>query len=203
MGELFAILSALLFAAANITVSRGANLQSQDNGAFMSIVLTALLSGVMYAWAYTSKGVPAITSAGMYWFAAAGLLTVFLGRVLVYASVQYLGAVRASAVKRLNPFFAVLLAVLILGEPLSGGLVVGMAFIFSSFILLIHQSLTASRVAPDAEMPKRTLWHRTRKAFATAGNHRIKPRLSISPRGSRWHPSRAATGSHRARAQAA
>lgn len=170
MGELFAILSALFFGTANITVSRGADLQSQDNGAFVSIVLTALLSGAMYAWAYSSKGVPVITSAGMYWFAAAGLLTVFLGRVLVYASVQYLGAVRASAVKRLNPFFAVLLAVLVLGEPLSAGLVVGMALIFSSFVLLIRQSLTASRTAADVAAPKRNVWHRTRSALAIAGN---------------------------------
>lgn len=170
MGELFAILSASLFAAANITVSRGVNNRSQDNGAFISIVLTALLAGAMYAWVYVTKGVPAVNSAGLWWFAAAGLLTVFLGRVLVYASLQYLGAVRASAVKRLNPFFAVLLAVLILGEPLSVGLVAGMALIFSSFVLLIHQSLTGARGVADATLPEANLWRRTRRAFATAGN---------------------------------
>jgi drug/metabolite transporter (DMT)-like permease len=170
MGELFAILSAVLFAIANITVSRGASAQSEDNGAFLSIVLTALLSGAMYTWGYSAKGVPAITSAGLYWFAAAGLLTVFLGRVLVYASVQYLGAVRASAVKRLNPFFAVLIAVLVLGEPLSAGLVVGMALIFSSFVLLIQQSLVGARRIEDAAIPERNLWRRTRRAFTTAGN---------------------------------
>lgn len=171
MGELFAILSASFFAAANLTITRGATSQSQDNGAFLSIVMTALISGVLYGWVYAFRGTPAVTAAGVYWFAAAGLLTVFLGRVFVYASIQYLGAVRASAVKRLNPFFAVLLGVLVLGEPLTAGLVIGMGLIFSSFIMLIQHSLAAAReVAPEAALPRRKLWRRTQSTFTAAGN---------------------------------
>lgn len=172
MGELFAILSASLFAAANITITRGADSRSRDNGAFLSIVITALISGALYSWAYAFRGTPTVTATGVYWFAAAGLLTAFLGRVFVYASIQYLGAVRASAVKRLNPFFAVLLGVLVLGEPLTAGLVIGMGLIFSSFVLLIRHSLVTAQggMPPDAAIPQRKLWGRARGAFATAGN---------------------------------
>jgi drug/metabolite transporter (DMT)-like permease len=46
MGELLALLSACCFAASNVTITRGAR-DSQDNGAFMSILLTAAIAG---AW---------------------------------------------------------------------------------------------------------------------------------------------------------
>lgn len=172
MGELFAILSASFFAAANITVSRGTTSQSQDNGAFVSIVLTAVIAGAMYIGAYTSENTPTITRAGMYWFAAAGLLTIFVGRVFLFASLQHLGAVRASAIKRLNPFFAVLIGVLVLGDSLTNGLVVGMGLIFFSFVLLIrHSFVTASDlVESDATAPQPKLWGRARRAFAAAGS---------------------------------
>ncbi len=170
MGELFAVLSASFFAAANITITRGATSESQDNGAFLSIVLTVVIAGAMWAAAYTTRGTPTITAAGLAWFAAAGLLTIFLGRVFVYASIQYLGAVRASAVKRLNPFFTVLLGILVLGEPLTGGLAAGMGLIFASFVVLIRHSLRAARGVADAAIPQRSLWRRTRRAFTTAGS---------------------------------
>src|SRR5581483_5818452 len=97
--------------------------------------------------------------------------TIFLGRVFLYASIQYLGAVRASAIKRLNPFFAVLLGILVLGEPLTAGLAAGGALIFTSFALLIRHSLvTARRLAPDAAMPEKNFWGRARKAWGTAGS---------------------------------
>lgn len=170
MGELYAILSASLFAAANIAIIRGVNSPSQDNGAFLSIVLTAVISGAMYAWAYASRGAPTITAVGVYWLAAAGLLTIFLGRVFLYASIQYLGAVRASAVKRLNPFFAVLLGLLVLGEPLTVGLVIGMGLIFASVVLLVRHSFSAAGRATNHAIPERNLWRRARNAAAAAGN---------------------------------
>lgn len=168
MGDLFAILSASFFAAANVTVTRGTTHQSQDNGAFVSIVLTAVIAGTMYLGAHTAGGTPAITHAGLYWFAAAGLLTVFVGRVFLFASLQYLGAVRASAIKRLNPFFAVLLGILVLGEPLTAGLATGMAFIFLSFVLLIRHSLIAARSVPDEVILPNNLWGRARSALTEA-----------------------------------
>jgi drug/metabolite transporter (DMT)-like permease len=52
-----------------------------------------------------------------------------------------LGAVQASAVKRLNPFFSVLLGVLVLGEPFDSIMMIGMLLIFSSFGVLLKQSM--------------------------------------------------------------
>lgn len=74
----------------------------------------------------------------MLWLAAAGVFTAFIGRVFLYASIEHLGAIRASAVKRLNPFFAVVLGVTVLGEQLCGHMVWGALLIVASFGLLVQ-----------------------------------------------------------------
>jgi drug/metabolite transporter (DMT)-like permease len=93
---------------------------------------------------------PAFEAGGMLWFAGAGILTMFIGRVFLYASVQHLGAVRASAVKRLNPLFSVLLGILLLGEPFDPGMAAGMLLIGASFAVLVRQSLKARGTGPAA-----------------------------------------------------
>lgn len=156
MGELLALCSACCFAAANVTITRGAAVGSRsggkDNGAFLSILLTAAISGVWWlcTWAGSAgQGMPALDGASMLWFAVAGILTIFIGRVFLYASIQHLGAVPASAVKRLNPLFSVLLGVLLLGEDFDGGMALGMVLIVASFAVLIRQSLrTAASAGP-------------------------------------------------------
>jgi drug/metabolite transporter (DMT)-like permease len=86
---------------------------------------------------------PALHAITVLWFAGAGNLTIFIGWVFLYASVQHLGAVRASAVKRLNPLFSVMLGVLLLGESFDVAILIGMLLIGSSFAVLIRQSLKA------------------------------------------------------------
>jgi drug/metabolite transporter (DMT)-like permease len=141
MGELFALLSACCFAAASVVIARGAGARGQDNGAFQSILITTAIAGAIWSYYLSRNGWPHFNSTAMWWFAGAGVLTIFIGRVFLYASVQYLGAMQASSLKRLNPFFSVLLGVLVLGETLDLSLIVGMLLIFSSFALLIRQSI--------------------------------------------------------------
>jgi drug/metabolite transporter (DMT)-like permease len=144
MGELLALCSACCFAAANVTITRGAGARGQDNGAFLSILLTAAIAGALWLMQSAARGFPAMRLSGMLWFAGAGFLTLFIGRVFLYASVQHLGAVPASAVKRLNPLFSVLLGVLLLGEAFDTGMALGMLLIVASFAVLIGQSLKAA-----------------------------------------------------------
>ena len=143
MGELFALLSATCFAAANVTISRGAGAKGQDNGAFLSILLTAGIAGALWLAQSVQHGWPVINGDGVLWFAGAGVLTIFIGRVFFYASIQHLGAVRASAVKRLNPLFSVMIGIGLLGESFDRAMVAGMLLIGASFAVLIWQSLQA------------------------------------------------------------
>lgn len=145
MGVTFAILSMTLFSLANITIIRGYDGETRSGGAFLSIVITFLLSFAIWAFLGFRNGWSPIGRTAIAWFVLAGFLTIFIGRVFVYASIQHLGAVRASAIKRLNPFFSVLLGVVLLGESVSGPMMVGMALICTSFVVLVRQSLTFAR----------------------------------------------------------
>ncbi|MBT8440843.1 MAG: DMT family transporter, partial [Gammaproteobacteria bacterium] len=126
MGEALAVVSMTLFALTNIAVSRGHDGKSRSSGAFLSIAITFLMSGLIWSISVIRAGWPELDREAVAWFALGGFLTIFIGRVFVYASIQHLGAIKASAVKRLNPFFSVLLGVLVLGETISGPMAFGM-----------------------------------------------------------------------------
>jgi len=140
MGELVALVSAACFAAANVTIVRGTGGRSSENGAFLSILVTALLSAIAMLLFHPPQGHHALDLRGALWFALSGVLTIFVGRVFLYASVQHLGAVRASAVKRLNPMFSVILGVTLMGETMNLPMIAGMLLIFGSFGLLAMQA---------------------------------------------------------------
>lgn len=146
MGEFFALLSAAFFATANVTITRGSIAGNADNGAFLSILLTAAVAAVAMLLSGGVHSPETASIAGLAWFALGGVLTAFVGRVFLFASVQALGAMRASTVKRLNPFFAVILGALVLGESLGGWMVPGMALIFISFVFLARDSCGRPRV---------------------------------------------------------
>jgi len=155
VGEFFAMLSAVFFGSANVLINKGIVNQGsasavRDNGAFISILLTIAISGLMViVWAFY-RGWPALNTTGIFWFGLAGILTAFIGRVFLYSSIQHLGPVRATTIKRLNPFFAVLIGVLLLGEPLTWMLVAGMMLIFFSFIILMFEGHGPSFAGTDA-----------------------------------------------------
>lgn len=144
MGEFFALLSAFCFATANVTITKGSMPSNADNGAFLSILLTAGIASIAMLASGSTFAAESLNIPGLAWFALGGVLTAFVGRVFLFASVQSLGAMRASTVKRLNPFFAVILGVLVLGESMGGWMIPGMALIFISFLFLARDSWRGS-----------------------------------------------------------
>jgi drug/metabolite transporter (DMT)-like permease len=147
LGDAFALASATCFAISNVTIARGARPEAEDNGAFVSLLLTTVISGAGWLIAGSLRGFEPVSARALAWFAGAGVFTAFVGRVFFYASVQHLGAMRSSALKRLNPFFAVLLGVLVLREQLTGGMTIGLALLLASFAVLVIGSGAASDVA--------------------------------------------------------
>lgn len=146
-GDAYALASTTCFATANVLIARGARPGVQDNGAFVSLLLTAAISGLGWLGLGIARGFEPVTWRAIAWFAGAGVFTAYIGRVFYYASVQHLGAMRASTMKRLNPFFAVILGVAVLGEALTSGMAVGLACIAASFAVLVN----AGRGGPQAD----------------------------------------------------
>ena len=141
MGEALAVLAMTLFALTNITVVRGHDGKSRSSGAFLAIFITFLMSTLIWLIMVLRNGWPDVNATVIGSFALGGFLTMFVGRVFVYASIQHLGAIKASAVKRMNPFFSVLLGVLILGETITSPMLIGMLLIVVSFAVLVRQAV--------------------------------------------------------------
>lgn len=161
MGELLAFLSACCFAASNVTVMRGINSTAENNGAFLSILMTTVIACTLWVGQGISGGWTPLNGDGVLWFAGAGVLTIFIGRVFLYASVQHLGAVRASAVKRLNPLFSVVLGVVLLGEAFDYAMLAGLVLIGASFGVLIRQSLQAAAASATSAPVAKPDWRNT------------------------------------------
>jgi drug/metabolite transporter (DMT)-like permease len=160
-GEALALLAAVLFAASGTAVAKGVSERGGrgDNGALLSILITVVMAAAL--WAVTLGSGPlaasrAALAAGVWWFAVSGLLAVFLGRTLLYQSIAYVGAIRASMMMRLHPFFSVLLAAVILGETISGTAGFGMLLILLSFALLLRRAFAAGEREASAGAGRET-----------------------------------------------
>lgn len=161
-GIALALLSALCFASANVFIAKSPAGVSDSRGVLVSIVFTFVISTA--TWLVVEGGRTGETGngalhAGMMWYALAGLFAVVAGRRLLYTSIRRLGVTRASAVKRLNPFFSVILAVPLVGETLSIVDSAGMALVAIAFGILVHRSFAARNTAEDGHpMPVDYAW---------------------------------------------
>lgn len=156
MGEGLALLSATCFAFGNIAIVKGAATAGGDRGATLSIVITAGVAA--FFWLLLERGAygapgSADWASGMAWFALAGIFAMAMGRTFVFVSVRRLGATRAASVKRLNPFFSVVLAVVLLGEAIGWLDLGGMALIALSFAILLQRSRLDRIRNKDADSP--------------------------------------------------
>lgn len=157
MGELLAIVSMTLFAAANVSIGGKHEGRVSRGGAFLSIVMTFVLSFSVWFGLGLASSFAAVDGRALGWFAVAGVLTALVGRVFLYASIRHLGAVKGAAIKRLNPVFSVILGVGLLGELVTLPMACGIALIIASFAVLIRESLRNEAAAARGARASGTL----------------------------------------------
>ena len=148
IGEAFALFSAACFGLAGAAIARGAPDARGDNGAFLSIVLTALLSGLLWLGMGTHlpwpPDDPAVLMA-MGYFVLAGVLSTVLGRLAMFRSVALAGAISASLFRRLIPVFAGALAFVVLGETVGAIEAAGMVVVLGSIALVMSEGWRRGR----------------------------------------------------------
>lgn len=147
-GEIFAILSVLAFAIGGVSIAKARH-HGGDGGAILSVVLTALLSALLWASAGTRVNDWASSEgaiAGLAWFALSGIFATALARSFYFMSVRDLGAIRGSAVKRAIPFFSVLFGALFLGEVMTGLKLAGLGLIAASVAALVGVDLAGNQL---------------------------------------------------------
>ena len=123
----------------------------------LSIVITGALAAVGWSLephvAAEQSGHPAAVVA---WFAASGLLATVWGRVTMFKSVHFAGVIRATTIRRLTPFFSVLLAWLFLGDSVSVLTAAGMGLMAGSFAVIYvdNREKLDTLLLPGAEIPR-------------------------------------------------
>lgn len=155
LGEILALLSALAFALFNVTVSATSRSRG-DKGVLFSVIVTIAFSAVVFLVleaGRTPLPATADTWMGLAFFAGAGVSAMAFGRSLVFTSIRRLGPTRASAVKRLNPFFSVVLAALILAEPVTTLDGWGLLAIACAFAILVADSMRRANRAQATVTP--------------------------------------------------
>lgn len=139
-GEGFALLAALAYGLAGVTIAKGKATARGDNGVFLSVVLTAVLSGILWlGWGAVSlldlATSDAVTPLAV--FVAAGVFSMVLGRTTMYRATERIGPVATSLLRRLTPVFALPIAVVFLAEIPSIQTYLGAALVIAAVMMHI------------------------------------------------------------------
>jgi DME family drug/metabolite transporter len=128
-----ALASALCSAAATILISRGLVRYGPYTGAWVNLVV-----GTTCVWiaVMLGGGVGRPTLAGIAYFALAGLIGTFGGRLLRFISIETVGASLSAALINLSPLIASVLAIIVLGEQVTAPILVGTLVIVAGTTLL-------------------------------------------------------------------
>lgn len=130
IGALCAVLAAFSFALWNLYLQRG--LERGGTGPAALLALTLAITGSflpVVAVAGVQGALPPLDPRGLGWFALAGLMTGAVGPVLATHATRSIGAARTTAIRLLDPFFALCISVLFLGERLRTGDLAGIGLI--------------------------------------------------------------------------
>ncbi len=87
---------------------------------------------------------PVLTPRSVAAFAAAGIVGTMLGRLCYYAGIKRIGASRAEPIKASMPLHATILAVLVLGEAVTGAGIIGVVLIVAGIALVSWEGRNAS-----------------------------------------------------------
>ena len=136
LGFLLSIVAAASWGAAAIFTRLGLQHFSPVVGTFVSMTATLAIIALITALAFRDA-LLAVSLNAVAWFALIGVLNFPLGRFLNFSSVQQIGVARSSPVLAVGPFFAIVMAVLFLGESLTAPIVLGAALILGGILLVV------------------------------------------------------------------
>lgn len=146
-GEGFALLAALAYGLAGVSIVRGKASARGDNGVFLSVVLTAAVSGLLWlGWGQVTVAVLATSAAvePVAVFIAAGLFSMVLGRTTMYRATEQIGPVAASLLRRLTPVFALPIGVIFLSEIPEGQTILGAGLVIAAVMIYIGKPVPNS-----------------------------------------------------------
>src|SRR6185369_2077690 len=98
MGSAFALLSAFAYAVMYFLIRAGVRRGDLDGGAFVTTTVNVILLTGLVAILALAGQPPTWVLTGIAWFAVAGLLGSFMGRILLLAGMHRMGPVRSVSI---------------------------------------------------------------------------------------------------------
>jgi len=134
--EIVPFLSAMGWAVDSILVRKGARTSSVLSAAFLSYVVTTILT-----WSYVAINFPLsiVRSPAAFYFMASGTLQPLLARIFLYIGIERLGVARAMPLRGTGPLFAVAIAVFFLQERPALPVYLGGLFIVAGGWLVLYR----------------------------------------------------------------
>lgn len=114
-GESLALLSALCYGLGGAAIGNGARTAQGDNGVFLSICVTVVVSSLVWLIAGASS-LGSLNAPALLWFMLGGIASLAVGRWAMYRSIALIGVLRASLYRRLIPVFSVVVGALLLAQ---------------------------------------------------------------------------------------
>ena len=134
----FALTSAFFIGLSNVLIRKGL-----DRGSRIQAIVFSLLSSVAIFWTlvFLFGNIALLVTFAIAWFLLAGLLGPGIGRALSITSLERIGLARTIPIVGIAPFFAVIVAIGILGESFSFLIFLGMAVIIFGIFLLSKDNI--------------------------------------------------------------
>jgi uncharacterized membrane protein len=145
-GIIYALIAGLFWGTSPVLVKRGlarSNVSAATLCQQATILLTLACSALIEGDLFAGK----IPPLAILIFCATGLVGAYLGRTLFVKSVDQIGASRAQSLNNSSPLITVLLAAMLLGEPLSPAVLVGVLLIISG-VFFVSEPKPEDSTAP-------------------------------------------------------
>ena len=146
-GIIYALIAGLFWGTSPVLVKRGLAHASvsaatlyQQATILLTLACAALLEGDLFAGK--------IAPIAVLIFCITGVIGAYLGRTLFVKSVDQIGASRAQSLNNTSPLITVLLAALLLGEPLSPALLFGVFLIISGVFFVAERQSSGRPIRP-------------------------------------------------------
>jgi len=99
-------------------------------------MLTGILLVSLLALVINFEDVVHISPAAILWFSLIGIINFVLGRQFSYLSISYIGATKAAPIFSASPFFAIILAVIFIGESINPTIIIGTCAVVAGLYLV-------------------------------------------------------------------
>jgi len=136
LGIMLAIAAAFFWGTSAIFSRLGLQNIKASTGTLISMLSSILVVGLL-ALTLNFDDVVHISPTALLWFGLIGIVNYILGRQFNFLSITYIGATKATTLFASAPFFAIILAVTLIGESINLTSIIGTFVVIAGLYLVI------------------------------------------------------------------